>query len=160
MDTRPAWTVWMGQLVLAAFLVLGGLFLSQESGAAGLVLVFFALVIVGYVWYRRKRVRYVVTDRRVMILTGLSAKGSTETWMADIRGMQTGASLIERLLGHGTIIVSEQTLPRSSLNALAFIPLLSALPVFNAGKGLTLSGVSDYPQVANIIRRRQSDRKD
>jgi len=123
MDTRPAWTVWMGQLVLAAFLVLGGLFLSQESGAAGLGLVFFALVIVGYVWYRRKRVRYVVTDRRVMILTGLSAKGSTETWMEDI-------------------------------------PLSSALPVFNAGKGLTLSGVSDYPQVANIIRRRQSDRKE
>lgn len=160
-ETRPSWTVWVWQLLGAALLILAGLALGGESGSQVIpvVTILIALIIFASVWYQRRRIRYVVTDRRVMIVTGISAKKTTEIWVQDARSMQTGASFLERMLGHGTIILSESTLTRSSINALSFIPVLSALPIFNAGRGLTLSGIKDHTRVANIIRQRQSELK-
>lgn len=136
-DTHPAWSAWGFHLIGAALVLLVGL---ASEPAFGIVV---AAVIVAYVWYRRSKVRYVVTDRRIVVQTGLSAKQTNETWMEDVRGMQTGASVIERLLGHGHITVSHAVLPTG----------------IGRFKGLTLGGIANYEDVARTIRARQSERK-
>lgn len=160
-ETRPSWTVWVWQILGAVLLVLAGLAAGGQTGSQAVMVgtIVIALLIFAWIWYRRRRVRYVITDRRAMIVTGISAKKTTEIWLQDARSMQTGASFLERLLGHGTIILSEATLTRSSINVLGFLPILGTLPVFNAGRGLTLSGIKEPTRVANIIRKRQSDLK-
>lgn len=146
MDARPAWTAWFRQLALAVLVVLGGL-LSGESAAIA-VAVIVALGIFGLVAYQRLKVRYLVTDRRIVVATGISSTSTNETWMSDVRGMQTGASLLERLLGHGHISVSTSIMPRGTLLALTGL------------RGMTLGGISDYQEIASVIRQRQAEVKE
>ncbi|WP_135821787.1 PH domain-containing protein [Halostella litorea] len=144
-STRPAWSAWSLHLFVAALAVLASLAVGEtEVIAVGFLA---AGGIVGYVWYQRKKVRYLVTDRRLIVVTGISSKQTNETWMEDVRGMQTGASFIERFLGHGHITVSESILPRGSLLALSGF------------RGLTLGGIPDYEEIANVVRQRQAERK-
>jgi len=155
-DERPAWTNWIGILVLAVLILVGAL-VTQEPVVMGAALVV-DLLLVGYVWYQRRRIRYLVTDRRILVVTGISAHATNEAWLEDVRGMQTGASFFERILGHGTITVSESILPRKA--SLPGVGLLTGLiPIALPGAGLTLGGVSDYDKIANLIRKRQAQRK-
>ena len=137
-DTRPAWSAWSIHLIVAGIALLGGL-------AAGETLI--GLLVAGaigaYVWFQRSKVTYVVTDRRIVIVTGHSSKSTNETWMEDVRGMQTGASALERLLGHGHITVSHAVLSTG----------------FGRFQGMTLGGVPNYEEIASVIRTRQSERK-
>lgn len=158
LDTRPSWAAWTAWFLLAGFVALVGLvamLLAEESRLLMLALVV-DLLIVGAVWYQRRRIRYVVTDKRMIVLTGVTSKSTNEAWLEDIRGMQTGASFFERLAGLGTITVSESILPRRT-----GLPLVSAFAgiVPLPGRGLTLSGIGDYQRVANMIRKYQSVRK-
>lgn len=154
-DERPAWTNWTLQLVLAGFVLLAALVAGSQEPALlvpGLVVGF---LIVGYVWYRRRRIRYIVTDYRILVVTGLTAQATNEAWLEDIKGMQTGASFFERLLGHGHITVSHEILPRkAALPGLGlFLPFVQLTP------GLELGGVNDHQKIANLIRKRQAQRK-
>lgn len=156
-DERPAWTNWTLQLVLAFVVLLAALAAASVADAGALVVpgLFVALLIVGYVWYRRRRIRYVVTDYRILVVTGVTAQATNEAWLEDIKGMQTGASFFERLLGHGHITVSHDILPRK-----AGLPALGLLvPFLQPQTGLELGGVNDYQKVANLIRKRQAQRK-
>lgn len=145
-DARPAWTNWLTSLVIGGLLVLFGLIgASQSSGALGLLVL--GAAILGYVAYQRKKVRYVVTDRRVMVATGISSMSTNEAWMVDVRGMQTGATFVERLLGHGHISLSTSILGRGSL--LSFANL----------NGMTLGGIANHQEIADTIRRRQAEVK-
>lgn len=146
-DARPAWTAWTVHLIVAALLLLGGL--VADGSETTLVGIVFALLIVGYVWYQRRKVRYLVTDRRIVVVTGLSSRATNEAWMVDVRGMQTGASFFEQLLGHGHITVSTNILPRGSM-----------LPWSGALRGMTLGGIGNYQAVADVIRTRQGEVKD
>jgi len=148
-DARPAWSAWTVQLVVVGGLALFGLVaLIVDSVVAGISLFLFAGVLLGYVLYQRKRVRYLVTDRRIIVKTGISGQSTNEAWMRDVRGMQTGASFIERLLGHGHITVSTSILPQRS-----FVPFGGQFA------GMTLGGIGDYQEVANVIRQQQQDAK-
>lgn len=149
-DARPAWSAWAGVLILAGVILLGGL-LSGDQAVMGVALIV-ALLLVGYVWYQRRRVRYLVTDRRVLVLTGITANKTNEAWLDDVNGMQTGASFIERLLGHGHITVSREILPRGSM-----LPLSMFVP--GTAKGMTLGGINNYQQIAGIIRERQAEER-
>jgi hypothetical protein len=139
-DARPAWSAYSLQLMLAGLIIIGGLVAGNEAVIAGLVV---GGLIVAYVFYQRRKLRYVVTDRRMMKVTGLSSKTTSEAWMVDIRGLQTGASLIERLLGHGHITVSADILSTG----------------IGRFQGMTFGGISNYEQIAQIIRDRQNASK-
>jgi len=149
-DARPAWTAWAGHLVLGGLILLAGLLANDQNVLVVSILAAGALA--GYVWYQRRKVRYVITDLRVMVLTGITSKKTNEAWMEDVKGMQTGASWVERLLGHGHITVSREILPRGSL-------LPQSAMVGIGGKGMTLGGITNYEQIANTIRQRQAEQK-
>ena len=149
-DARPAWSAWAGQLLIAGLVVLFGL-ISGEQAALGITVVI-GLIILANVWYQRRKVRYVVTDQRILVLTGISSKKTNEAWLDDVKGMQTGASFIERFLGHGHITVSRDILPRGSA-----LPLSTFIPA--TGNGMTLGGIANYEQIASIIRERQAEQK-
>jgi hypothetical protein len=154
-DERPAWTNWTLQLVLAGLLLLASLVSGSQEPALLIPGLFFAFLIVGYVWYRRRRIRYIVTDYRILVVTGITTQATNEAWLEDIKGMQTGASFFERLLGHGHITVSHEILPRN-----AGLPGLGlVLPFLQLTPGLELGGVNDYQKIANLIRKRQAQRK-
>ncbi|PSQ27337.1 hypothetical protein BRD03_07105 [Halobacteriales archaeon QS_9_68_17] len=144
-DSRPAWSAWSFHLIAAGLLVVGSLLTSEPAAIGGGIVV--AGVIAAYVWFQREKVRYLVTDRRIVVVTGISSRQTNETWMEDVRGMQTGASFVERILGHGHITVSDSILSRGSLMALSGI------------QGLTLGGISNYEEIANVVRNRQAERK-
>lgn len=139
-DARPAWSAYSLQLIIAAVVLLGGLAAGSEGAVVGGII---AAGIGGYVYYQRQKTRYVVTDRRMMIVRGISSKSTNEAWMQDIRGLQTGASLIERLLGHGHIVVSAQIAP-------------TGLSRF---RGMRFGGIGNYEEVAQKVRERQNDVK-
>lgn len=142
LDARPAWSAYFKLLLLAGLFFVGSAI--ALDGSAGLILgLVGAGIIVGYVYYLRKRRRYVVTDRRIMILTGISSKATNEAWMVDIIGLQTGSTFLERLLGHGHVKATRQ--------------------IGNTGYGffggLTFGGIKNYEEVAQIIRQQQNQHK-
>lgn len=146
-DARPAWSAWTGHFLLTALIIIAGI---AAGGGTFVFAVLVALGILGYVWWQRRKLRYVVTDRRMLKIMGMTSNSTNEAWMEDIRGLQTGASLIERLLGHGHITVSTSIL--SSASSLPGFGLVGA-------NGLTFGGISNYEQIAHIIRQRQNERK-
>jgi|GEM_PF-4592889 len=139
-DARPAWSAYGVHLLIAGLVLLGGLAARGSGAVVGIVL---AGAITGYVWFQRQKLRYVITDRRVVKVTGISSRNTNEAWMEDVRGLQTGASMIERFLGHGHITISHSILSTG----------------FGRFQGMTLGGISDYEEIATVIRRRQNQRK-
>lgn len=139
-DARPTWWAWTTHLVVAALLALSGLAFGGEAVIGGAVL---GLTIVVYVAARRSRIRYLVTDRRIVVISGFSARKTNETWMEDVRGLQTRTTAFSRRQGYGTITISHAVLPQG----------------FSRVTGLRLPGVPNHEAVADAIRRRQSERK-
>ncbi|SEH13329.1 PH domain-containing protein [Natronorubrum sediminis] len=139
-DAQPTWWAWAGHLVVAAVIALVGIVLGDGIAVLSVLV---SVAIAGYVWYRRSRVHYLITDRRIVVVAGFSARTTTETWMEDVRSMQTKASAFGRHQGYGTITVSHAVISQR----------------FSRTSGLRLPGVPEYEHVAETIRRRQSERK-
>ena len=143
-DAQPTWWNWIAHAAVGGLAGLVGLAgIAGGSTATALLGLVTGLVIGGYVWYRRNRVRYLVTDRRIIVIAGFTARKTTETWMEDIRGLQTSTTAFSRGRGFGTIAVSHAVIPQG----------------FGRTNALSISGVPNYDDVANTIRQRQSERK-
>ncbi|QRV16858.1 PH domain-containing protein [Haloterrigena salifodinae] len=143
-DAQPTWWNWIGHAVGGGLAgLIGVLGLAAGSAAAGVLGIVTGLVIAGYIWYRRNRVRYLVTDRRLVVIAGFTARTTSETWMEDIRGLQTSTTAFSRGRGFGTVTVSHAVIPQG----------------LSRTSALSLSGVPNYADVANTIRQRQSERK-
>jgi hypothetical protein len=57
------------------------------------------------VWIRYRTSEFAVTDRRVLIKTGLISRRSMETNLSKIEGINVDQDIPGRLLGHGSIVV-------------------------------------------------------
>lgn len=79
MEFRPTWAAWFWTIVLTAG---------------------FALP---YVWWKRRAVRYEVTDSSVIEHRGRVSTKTDEFLLDDVTRVQTHQSLSERLLGGGSI---------------------------------------------------------
>lgn len=117
-DLRPSWAKWSGLL------------------AIGIILTFFifGVAILAYVWLARKNSRYVVTNQRIIEVTGIMGTTTTEYRVADLRQLQTGASWGEKVMGHGNL-------------------------QFHTGGATTITfhGIPNYQEVANTIRELQRE---
>lgn len=117
-DIRPSWSRWSGAIII-------GLITS---------LVLSGLLILLVVWLKRRNTRYIVTNQRLIEVTGILRTNTTEYRIADIRQIQTGATWGEKLFGHGNLQFSTGTATM-----------------------ITFNGIPNHQQVANSIREIQRE---
>jgi len=58
-----------------------------------------------YVWWKRRGLRYTITENRVIKHTGRMSDATDEFRLADIKRVRTKQSLGEKVLGGGTIVI-------------------------------------------------------
>lgn len=117
-DVRPAWSKWGGLILISLF---ASLFLI---GILGLV----------YVWLARKNHRYIITNQRVVEVSGVLGTSTTEYRISDIRQIQTGATMFEQFLGQGNVQISTGTM-----------------------SDIVFNGIPNYQEVSNTIREAQKE---
>jgi uncharacterized membrane protein YdbT with pleckstrin-like domain len=116
--TKLHWIVMLGSIVVALLLAAGGAALltkayaegvPQETASAmrigGIVAVMLALLslIVGTV--RRSATEMVVTNRRVLVKTGIGSRRTIEMMLAKIESIVVDESVMGRMLGYGTVVI-------------------------------------------------------
>lgn len=126
-NRRPGWSLWWKEIGFAILVLLGGL--AGDAAAGGIVI---AGALIGYATLSRMQSRYIVTDERVKAKLGLLSKTTREYRIADINSITTNQSIVERLLGYGSI-----TLRTASNDEIVW------------------HGVPEYEQVGNNIREQQ-----
>lgn len=82
-----------------------------------------------------KQSALVVTDERVVLVTGILRTNTREYRIEDIRQITTGQSLFEKLLGAGNVQFSTSA----------------------GGKEITFYGLKDYENTTNVIRNLQRE---
>jgi len=104
----------------------------RPSWAAWFWLIFFTLgFALPYVWWRRRGIRYEITESRVIRHTGRVSSSTDEFQLARVTRVRTHQTLTQRLFGVGTIIL-------------------------DAGVDeMTLKAVPNHEQVAKAIRQAQ-----
>ena len=119
-QTRLHWVVMLGHLALGCFLLaLPGVFLlyytrsqtgmeSQtlrvmEIGSAVLLVCGVVVILAGMV--RRNATEMAVTNRRVVIKTGLASRKTIEMLLNKVESIEVSETTAGRMLGYGTIVV-------------------------------------------------------
>lgn len=88
--------------------VVAGLLSAAAAGAVQIGWVIAAVLVVFVVVFgagliRRRRITYTITSRRLTIETGLVARDMHETRIEQVQNVNASQSLLERLLGVGTV---------------------------------------------------------
>jgi len=119
-ETRLHWIVMFGQLVLGllVFVLPGVVLLSyalESSGVGhgsvhlmqggGAVLIILGIVIIFLGMMRRNATEMAVTNRRVVIKTGLASRRTIEMLLNKIESIEVNETAFGRILGFGTIVV-------------------------------------------------------
>jgi len=119
-ETRLHWVVMLGHLAFGCLLLLlpaGLLFFdarnqpamnpgnlhAMEAGAALLLLAGMIVILVGAV--RRNATEMAVTNRRVVIKTGLARRKTIEMLLNKVESIEVSETTVGRMLGYGTIAV-------------------------------------------------------
>jgi len=116
---RLHWVVMFRTLLLGTALDLAGLgllvfaFLKRnptgEAPAAlvaiGIALLFLASVVMVVGFVRRSATEITVTNRRVVIKTGIASRRTTEVLLSKVESVDVEESLMGRMLGFGTVTV-------------------------------------------------------
>jgi len=100
------WSVLLGPVILAAIIAAGGVvcLLQRDTNFlyAGAVLLVVAFVIVVAAMVKRSAVEMAVTNRRVIIKTGLASRRSLEIMLAKVESIGVAEPTMGRILGYGT----------------------------------------------------------
>jgi uncharacterized membrane protein YdbT with pleckstrin-like domain len=118
-QTRLHWIVMLGHVVLGCLLLgLSGVLLyyafSQtgiqsgklhimEAGGVGLLVCGVVAILLGMV--RRNATEMAVTNRRVVIKTGLASRKTIEMLLNKVESIEVSETAFGRMLGYGTIVV-------------------------------------------------------
>lgn len=133
-NVLPSWVNWWLLLLPSVLIALFGLIvLVSGDFGGGLVFLVLAGILFSYVRYSRKRSRYIVTNQRVKKSVGILRRTTGETRIADIRGLTTEQSILERLVGKGSILIDSGT----------------------AAGRLGIKGVPEHEELARTIREQQ-----
>lgn len=104
-EFRPSWTAWFWLIVFSLGIALP------------------------YVWWRRRGIRYEITESRLIKHTGRLSSTTEEFQLARLTRVKTNQSLGERVFGVGTITLDTGV------------------------DEITIQSVPNYQEVANVIRR-------
>jgi hypothetical protein len=119
-ETRLHWIVMLGHLVLGCLLLgLPGAFLLyyaltqtgidtttlhiMEGGGIALIVCGVVAILMGMV--RRNATEMAVTNRRVVIKTGLASRKTIEMLLNKVESIEVSETAFGRMLGYGTIVV-------------------------------------------------------
>jgi len=103
------WSVLLGPVILAVIIASGGVvcLLQRDTNFlyAGAVLLVVAFVIVVAAMVKRSAVEMAVTNRRVIIKTGLASRRSLEIMLAKVESIGVVEPTMGRILGYGTLTI-------------------------------------------------------
>jgi uncharacterized membrane protein YdbT with pleckstrin-like domain len=96
------WTL-LSLVPVAAWVILGAV--GRSFTVTWFVLATVVLLVLTYVvgWVRRKTTRYLVTDRRIQIRTGIATRRERTTHVDRVQNVNLNQSLVQRILGIGDI---------------------------------------------------------
>lgn len=109
-QTGIHWSVLFWPFVFAVALVAGGVACFVWQGFAGYIeigtlLIGIALVMVLYFWIKRNATEIAVTNKRVIIKTGMAARRSLEIMLAKVESIGIAETVWGRMLGYGTVTI-------------------------------------------------------
>lgn len=119
-STRLHWIVMLGHIVLGfLLLILPGLFLlyyafSQGRSVGGrpggvelggIILLVGGLIVILMGSMRRNATEMAVTDRRVLVKTGLVTRKTIEMLLGKVESIEVSETTLGRMLGYGSIVV-------------------------------------------------------
>lgn len=133
-NKHPAWSEWSLAIIIGGIFALGtlGAAAGGDLGTAGTGIVVSGLIF-AYVYYTRSRSRYIVTTQRVKKDVGLIRNSSGEVRISDIRSLNTGQGIIQRLASKGNVKIDSG----------------------GSGGELGINNVANHEAVARSIRQQQ-----
>lgn len=99
--TKPGWASWQIHLAFGLLVLIAGVFSERRN--VGLLLVFLAVAVFGYVYLARAKSRYVVTESKVHTERGIVRRRSKDITINEITSISVERSLLGRLLGDGDV---------------------------------------------------------
>ena len=105
--TQLHWVVFLWPIIWFAVAIwlfsMGG-----ESAVffGGVILLFIALPMLLNAFVARRTSEFAVTNKRILIKTGLISRHSLETLLNKVEGIGVGQGILGRILDYGTIVVS------------------------------------------------------
>jgi uncharacterized membrane protein YdbT with pleckstrin-like domain len=116
--TGVHWSVLFGPAIVAAILAAPGVAIlvyrddlagkgipANGIAIAGIVLLVAAAIVFGYSVIKKNATEIAVTDRRVIIKTGMTSRRSLEIMLAKVESIGINETLMGRLLGYGTVVI-------------------------------------------------------
>ncbi|HXA76109.1 MAG TPA: PH domain-containing protein [Candidatus Acidoferrales bacterium] len=116
--TGVHWSVLTGAAIVAAIFAAPGIAIlvyRDEIAAkgipvnavaiAGVALILVAAVVFGLAVIKKNATEIAVTDRRVIIKTGLTSRRSLEIMLAKVESIGIDETLVGRMLGYGTVVI-------------------------------------------------------
>ena len=108
-QTGLHWSVLVWPVIVALIIATGGVVCLLQKDAdflyAGAALLVVALVIVAVAIFKRSAVEMAVTNRRVIIKTGLASRRSLEIMLAKVESIGIEESAMGRMFGYGTLTI-------------------------------------------------------
>jgi membrane protein YdbS with pleckstrin-like domain len=108
-ETGLHWSVLVWPVIIALIVAAGGVvcLLQKDTNFlyAGAALLVVALIIVGVAMFRRSAVEMAVTNRRVIIKTGIASRRSLEIMLAKVESIGIEESAMGRMFGYGTLTI-------------------------------------------------------
>jgi membrane protein YdbS with pleckstrin-like domain len=108
-ETGLHWSVLIWPVIIAIIVGAGGVvcLLQKDTNFlyAGAALLVVALGIVAVAMFRRSAVEMAVTNRRVIIKTGLASRRSLEIMLAKVESIGIEESATGRMFGYGTLTI-------------------------------------------------------
>lgn len=116
--TGVHWSVLFGTAIVSAGIAAGGItilaYRDQVGGLGlpvngvaivGVVLIGVAAIIFAYGVIKKNATEIAVTDKRVIIKTGLTSRRSLEIMLAKVESIGIDETLMGRMLGYGTVVI-------------------------------------------------------
>ncbi len=79
--------------------------LPEAVVIAGVALILVAAIVFGYSLIKKNATEIAVTDRRVIIKTGMTSRRSLEIMLAKVESIGIDETLMGRMLGYGTVVI-------------------------------------------------------
>ncbi|HXO44638.1 MAG TPA: PH domain-containing protein [Candidatus Cybelea sp.] len=112
------WSVLVGPTIVAAIIAAPGIALLayrdriagnqipvDAVSAAGIALLVVAAIVLAYNVIKRSATEIAVTDRRVIIKTGMTGRRSLEIMIAKVESIGIDETVMGRVLGYGTVVI-------------------------------------------------------